>query len=92
MDLKNKIDEILTEIKKTPYLSETAQDELLKFFDSNDVNEGDAGKLVRLNNSAFSVRKKNNKIPTILKIIVKIIEENVRLRAFKENVENLTNK
>ncbi len=87
MNLKSKIEEILNQIKKQHYLTEAEQKKLLDFFSSQKINEGDVAKLIRLNNSAMSVRKKKNKIPALLKILIEVLNENVELRQFKAKIE-----
>lgn len=66
--VKDKLSRTLKEIKKAPYLSKEEQEQFLKELDSLAINEGDVGLLGRLNKSAFSVRKKNHKIPRQIKI------------------------
>ncbi len=80
MVLKTNIDEILKEIKIRPFLLEEEQIKLVDYLDKNKINEGDAAKLVRLNNAAFSVRKKNFTVPRLLKILIEIINQNAEFK------------
>lgn len=73
------IDEILKEIKKRPHLNEKETAEFISYLDTKKINEGDAGLLGGLNASAFSVRKKNFKIPRRIRIFVELIIENGNL-------------
>lgn len=86
--LKDKVIEILKQTKNSQFLNEKEQEELLEFLNVNKINEGDAGKLVRLNNSAFSVRKTRFTIPRILKIFIELISDNEKLKEKLDKVKD----
>lgn len=84
------LERILKEIRNSPILSEDETKEFIAFLDEKKINEFDAGVMGGLNGPAFSVRKKGNKIPRRIKIMIELALENVELREKIEKVKKVT--
>lgn len=84
------LERILKEIRKEPNLLENETKEFISFLDDKKINEFDAGLLGGLNGPAFSVRKKGNKIPRRIKLMIDLILENIELREKLDKVKKVT--